>query len=118
MKRVRFEYLTCILLKNNHFNDHLDSNPPCFQNKNSHLSDCQIIINENNVTLKDHSFCYKNIKCELTKFRVLISPLVVRSPNTSRFPRAAGELPPCYALRDLTYASPPAGVSRYLDCSQ
>ena len=41
----------------------------------------------------------------------------VRSPNTSRFPRAAGEPPRAIALRSLTVAFPPAGVSRYLDCS-
>ena len=30
---------------------------------------------------------------------------------TLRFPWAAGELPTCYALRDLTVAFPPTGVS-------
>ena len=43
-----------------------------------------------------------DINYELTEFRVLIAPLEVRSPNTSRFPWAAGELPSCYALSDLT----------------
>ena len=34
-----------------------------------------------------------------------------QSKATLRFPWAAGELPPCYALRDLTVAFPPTGVS-------
>ena len=33
-----------------------------------------------------------------------------RYGNILRFPRAAGELPRALALRDLTEASPPAGV--------
>jgi len=44
--------------------------------------------------------------------------LEVRSPDTSRFPQAAGEPPRAGALRGLTYAFPPAGVSRCLDCSE
>src|SRR5690625_3912414 len=44
--------------------------------------------------------------------------LEARNPNTSSLSAGAGKPPPCFALRGLTYASHPAGVSMYLDCSE
>jgi hypothetical protein len=44
---------------------------------------------------------------------VFIWEYLTRFGNTLRFPRAAGEPPRACALRGLTDAYPPAGVSMY-----
>jgi len=61
--------------------------------------------------LKDYCFETKSINCDVTLGGNWC--FFYRSRNTLRFPRAAGEPPRACALRGLTYAFAPAGVSVY-----